>query len=210
MSDAGKWPSTHMTLLNRLRNPEDTQGWDDFWEIYSPLVYSFCRRRDMQHEDALDVRQNAMLALRRSLPNFDPAKGKFRGWFGQLIRREISKYKDKQIRDGRAVGGEFLPDNPAQSESEDWDSQFNGHVVQIALDRIKVEFGPVEWQVMQRVVLAGSKPRAVADDIGRDAAWISRVKYRLLQRLKTEVHFLAGGGMEDRLPDGGLEDSGVE
>jgi len=195
-NNAANWPSTHLTLIGRLREQDDAQGWAQFWEIYSPLVYRFCQRRSLQHDDALDVSQNAIVSLRRSLASFDPNKGKFRGWFGQLIRREIAKYKIRQFRDVQAGGGDHVPDDAIEAEDCDWDSDFNGHVVQVALDRIKPEFHPLEWVVMERVVLQGRKPRSIASEIDRDAPWISRVKYRLIQRLKAEVQFLANGGLE--------------
>ncbi len=185
-----------MTLLARLRSLDDGKDWAEFWRIYEPLIYRFCHRRYVQHEDALDVSQNAMLALRKSLPNFDPAKGKFRGWFGQLLRREIAKHRRKQDRDVQATGDGIVPEVIEKPEDADWDLEFNRHVVNAALSRIRVEFDPLEWVVMEQVVLAGRTPRSVAPEIGRDAAWISRVKYRLVQRLKSEVYFLANGGLE--------------
>ncbi|MEK6259249.1 MAG: sigma-70 family RNA polymerase sigma factor [Planctomycetota bacterium] len=196
MNNAANWPSTHLTLLARLRSLGNAEDWDEFWRIYSPLIYRFCQRRYLQHDDALDVSQNAMVALRKSLANFDPAKGKFRGWFGQLIRREIAKYKDKQDRDVQAIGGGVVPEIVQEAEDDDWDLEFNRHVVHTALSRIRVEFEPSEWEVMEQVVLAGRKPRDVAPEIGQDAAWISRAKYRLVQRLKSEVFFLANGSLE--------------
>lgn len=196
MQSAGNWPSTKVTLLDRLADPSDPASWDEFWEIYSPLVYRFCLKRSLQHEDALDVRQNAMVSVRRSIGNYDPAKGKFRGWLGQLIRHEIAKYVASTTRQGRAVGGGFEVGQELQVEDPEWDSEFNGHVVQVALDNIKADFDAIEWIVMKEVVLAGRRPRDVTEEIGRDAAWISRAKYRLMQRLKAEVHRMAEGGLE--------------
>lgn len=196
MGNAGNWPSTNVTLLHRLRDANDSEGWDEFWSIYSPLIYRFCLRRFVQHEDALDVRQNAMIALRSGLTTFDPAKGKFRGWFGMLIRREIAKHRERQARHGQAIGGEFDVGDRLEAEDTEWDAEFKAHIVEVALERIKPEFEPIELIVMEQVVLRNLKPRDLVAEIGRDAAWISRVKYRLIQRLKAEVQYLSDSGLD--------------
>jgi len=196
MSNSAGWPSTQMTLLSRLREPGDNNVWEEFSEIYAPLIYGYCRYRQLQHADALDVSQNALVALRCGLHNYDPAKGKFRGWFCQIIWAEIARFRRKQFQGGQAVGGDFELELAAGPESDLWEEQFKNHVVNTALTRLKAEIDPLEVVVLDEVVVKGRKPRNLVTEVGRDAAWISRAKYRLMSRLKELVYFYSEGGFE--------------
>lgn len=189
MKRVGEWPSTRLTLLNRLLNPEDNQSWKEFWDIYSELIYRFCRKRLLRHEDAIDVRQSAMLALQRGLKTFDPEIGRFRGWFGKLILCEIYKQRSKypeipQLQDD-------LSDKKSESDDAMWDREFATHIVGIAISRIQAEFTPLEWGVFSKVVLEGRKPAEVAAELACDPAWLYRAKYRVLKRLQAETAYLS-------------------
>ncbi|MDB5389289.1 MAG: rpoE 7 [Planctomycetaceae bacterium] len=193
MSRAGDWPSTHETLLERLRNPDDIQGWEEFWEIYSVVIYRFCRCRGLQEADARDVCQNAAIVLQRSLPRFqyDPVQGKFRSWLGTLVAREIGKYRHRQARDGTGVGGVGIVGQELLENDATWIAEFNSYILQVSLLRIEAEFDPLEWKAFRLVWIEGRKPRDVAAEVNRAPDWLSRVKFRILQRLKVEVQFLA-------------------
>lgn len=196
MSNSASWPSTQMTLLSRLRDLDDDAVWQEFTKTYSSLIYGYCRNRQLQHADALDVLQNALIALRNGLLNYDPAKGKFRGWFCQIIWAEIAKFRRKQFRAGRPVDQECDQEFPAAKEREAWEQQFREHAVQVALAHIRAELDSARAMVLEEVVVKGRKPRNLVAEVGHDAAWISRMKYALMLRLKELVHFYAEGGLE--------------
>lgn len=195
MNASGNWPSTHMTLIGRIADADDTEAWNEFWVTYSPLILRFCQRRQLQFEDAQDVCQNAIQSMRGSLATYDPNKGRFRYWFSQVIRREIIKHRKKQQKAGCGVGGDACFEENLDAEDLDWNEEFNKLIVNNALARIKAEFDDQEWMVMEQVVLRGRKPRDVVSEIGCDAPSISRMKYRLIKRLKEVVQFLADGDL---------------
>ncbi len=196
MDNSASWPSTQMTLLSRLRDLDDDAVWQEFAKTYSSLIYGYCRNRQLQHADALDVLQNALIALRNGLINYDPAKGKFRGWFCQIIWAEIAKFRRKHYRAGRPVDHEFDQEFSVAAESEVWEQQFREHAVQVALAHLRAEIDAVKVTVLEEVVVKGRKPRNLVAEIGQDAAWISRAKYDLMQRLKELVLFYAEGGLD--------------
>ncbi len=55
--------TTSPTLLIRLRDGDDFRAWELFVEIYSPVIFSYCRRRNLQDSDAADVCQEVFLTL---------------------------------------------------------------------------------------------------------------------------------------------------
>ena len=59
-SRSAKTPSTHATLLARLRTDTDAEAWTTFVDLYTPLVYRFCRGRNLQDADARDITQQVL------------------------------------------------------------------------------------------------------------------------------------------------------
>src|SRR5262245_4620111 len=44
MSENAAEGGTRPTLLRRIRDPRDVRSWNEFVNIYSPLVYGHCRK----------------------------------------------------------------------------------------------------------------------------------------------------------------------
>ena len=53
-------PPTAPSLLVRLRDADDGAAWNQFIEIYSPVVYRYARRRGLQDADAADLMQDVL------------------------------------------------------------------------------------------------------------------------------------------------------
>ena len=49
--------NTSSTLLARVRDAQDFEAWDQFLDIYTPMVRGFCSKRGLQAADAEDVSQ---------------------------------------------------------------------------------------------------------------------------------------------------------
>src|SRR5690348_6167769 len=77
--------TTSLTLLERLRTPDDPEAWSRFARLYTPLLYYWCRRTGLQEHDAADLVQDVFVTLVGKLPEFqyDPQKS-FRNWLRVL------------------------------------------------------------------------------------------------------------------------------
>ena len=73
--------TTPPSLLERLRQPADEKAWQEFVDLYSPLLYQWARRAGLQEHDAADLLQDVFAHLLRKLPEFEYDRHKsFRGW----------------------------------------------------------------------------------------------------------------------------------
>ncbi len=182
------WPNSLPTLIDLLKTDPHGPHWTEFWRIYSPVVYYFCQRRNLQHHDILDISQNALLQMRRSLHNFDFKKGRFRGWFAMIIRREISKFRNARLQDGKSIEvGQISEEVEIEDDRSDWDREFHLHAMEVAIARLKMELAPDDIVILEKVLVQGQKPSLIASDVGIEPASISRKKYKILQRLKEVV-----------------------
>src|SRR5206468_557044 len=86
--------TTSVSLLERLRTPGDTEAWNRFVTLYSPLLFECARRWGLQEQDAADLAQEVMMLLLRKLPDFSYDKGKsFRAWLRTVT---LNKWRECQ------------------------------------------------------------------------------------------------------------------
>jgi RNA polymerase sigma-70 factor (ECF subfamily) len=199
MSNQADWPSTHVSLIQRLREPRQSGDWELFVATYSPLLYRYCRRRGLQDADAHDVLQNVLVAVRRGIERFDydPERGKFRRWLGTIALHELVRCRRAAQKAGRPEETlAELPDPRADDESV-WDAEFNRYVFERALENIRPRFSDDTWRAFEQTWLRQRPVAEVAAELGQPAAWVYRARHRVVKRLKTEVYFLAA---DDVLP----------
>ena len=73
---------TSGTLMMRIQeDPADRGAWDEFVEIYQPMIRDWCLRWGSQPADAEDVAQQVLLKLLTAMKNYRRRAGSgFRGW----------------------------------------------------------------------------------------------------------------------------------
>jgi RNA polymerase sigma-70 factor, ECF subfamily len=188
-------PSTHVTLLARLRLNGDAEAWTTFVDLYTPLVYRFCRSRNLQDADSRDVTQQVLAIVHRSIGKFEynRERGRFRNWLGAVTAHEISRHQRKDRRPGKGVGEGWGDDMAALSSAAvdpNWAEEFNSYIFQLALSRIQPQFEPEVWQAFDLTWLGDVKPREAAAKIGKPPAWIYKARYKVIERLREELAFL--------------------
>jgi RNA polymerase sigma-70 factor (ECF subfamily) len=62
--------TTPITLLERLRRPNDQEAWTRFVRLYTPLLFYWGRRCGLQAQDAADLTQDVFTTLYQRLPEF--------------------------------------------------------------------------------------------------------------------------------------------
>src|SRR5271170_4723 len=79
---------TRQSLLTRLKNWNDEEGWKDFFETYWRLIYNAAMKAGLSDAEAQDVVQETVISVFKSTPNFayDKTLGSFKGWLLQLTR----------------------------------------------------------------------------------------------------------------------------
>ncbi|MCA9171807.1 MAG: sigma-70 family RNA polymerase sigma factor [Planctomycetales bacterium] len=198
-SDGRIWPTTPVALLAIARDAQSQAARCNLFEIYAPLIYRYARKRGVQAADAQDIMQNVFCRLEKALPHFiyDPARGRFRGWLGTVTYRELRHFQRRAANAG--VGHcvthpllEDIVDECAEDVEPEWVDEFNEHILRLALRRIRPEFDAETWRAFEAVWIDDLAPHQVAAQIQKKPAWIYKAKFRVLQRLKTEIVYLAG------------------
>jgi RNA polymerase sigma-70 factor (ECF subfamily) len=190
------WPSTRVLLLDRMAASPDNQAWREFTELYMPIVYRFCRRRNLQDADAEEVTQNVFANILRAMHDFqyDIGRGRFRSWLCTIVHREVLRHHAKDQRRVRAAGAGAgdAQCNATRSEFETaWCDVFYAGIYAAALQRVQPQFDSETWRAF---VLAWEEhvPSAeVAQILGKDVNWVYKAKFRVHKALQAVVLALA-------------------
>ncbi|CAN5163200.1 sigma-70 family RNA polymerase sigma factor [soil metagenome] len=185
--------NTRPSLLVRIRKVEDAEAWQTFVSLYAPLVFNYSRRRGVQDADATDLTQEVMKEVMKSIRAFDyqPEKGRFRDWFGTVVRRELGRFWEKQKRTGKPGSAETMAELPAGRVDTAWDEEAHAQILRVALARIRPHFEPVTWQAFTCTWLENRPAAETADALGLPIETVYVAKSRVLKRLEEEVLDLA-------------------
>lgn len=180
--------TTSPTLLERIRDHEDGHSWNQFCEVYSPMLYDYCRRKGLQPNDCSDVVQEVLIRVAKGIRSFDydRSKGRFRGWLSTIVHREISRFKTS------SPNKPSVEQQPEISSDEvSWGEYFQAYVMRVALERCQQHFSPETWLAFSRVWLNSESPKSVAAKMNRNLDFVYLSKSRVLGRLRLEVEMLA-------------------
>ncbi len=181
--------TTPITLLERLSNRWDQEAWARFVELYTPLIFDWCRRTGLQVADAADLTQDVFSKLLLELPEFSYNQEKsFRAWLRTLT---LNLWRDRQRRvSTRPLPGndKLLNDLPAHPPLAMEDKEYYQYLVNRALRCIQVDFQPKTWQAFWQHAILGVRAEDVAKDLGISVASVYCGKLRVLNRLRQELN----------------------
>lgn len=189
---------TPLSLLERLREHPDQEAWQRFLDLYTPMIEDWLRRYAVQFADIDDLVQDIMLVLMRELPNFrhNERDGAFRHWLRQItVHRSRDFWRAQQSRPAVLGGSDFAAmldqlADPSSDLSQQWDREYNRHIVTRLLAAVEPDFTPGTWQAFRRTVLDGIKPAGAAAELGLSVNAVLIAKSRVLSRLRTELRGL--------------------
>jgi RNA polymerase sigma-70 factor, ECF subfamily len=180
---------THPSLLLRVRNADDAAAWETFVRIYGPLIYSYCRRKNLQENDAADVAQEVLTRVSKAIRIFeyDPNKGRFRDWLGRITHNEIVRLLQAKGKNPQDIGEDNNVELVAGDSGSAWDDHFHAALLDAALKRIESEFEPETWRAFRAVWIETQSPTQAAAELGISVEKTYVAKSRVLKRLQAEL-----------------------
>ncbi len=188
-------PSTHASLLIRLRDPADGRAWAEFTELYGPLVLRLGRRRGLQEADAQDLAQEVFRAVARAIERYDPdpGRGSFRAWLSRIARNLTINLLAARRRQPQGTGDtdvhrllEERPD-PAGEDSAVFEAEYRRGLIAWAAARVRGEFSEAAWRAFWLAGVEGRPPREVAEALGITLGTVYQYKSRAVVRIRREI-----------------------
>ena len=181
---------TSLSLLNRLRNPEDREAWSRLLEVYSPLLSRWLQRFDVQPADAEDIIQDVLLTVVREIPSFEHSSrvGAFRSWLRTALVHQTQSFWRKRNKTQLLRFESQLRDLASETSglSQLWRSQHDRHVVAKLLERVRSRFEDQTWEAFQRQMFKDEQPEEIASSLGVSLSSVYVAKSRVLRTLRAE------------------------
>lgn len=200
-------PTRH-SLLNRLKDWGDQTSWQDFFDTYSRLIYSVAVKARLSDTEAQEVVQETVIAVARKIGEFkaDPAHGSFSAWLMRLTRWRIAdQFRKRQAgpapnpsgagetpalrSDETASTGpiERVPDPASLALDEVWHTEWEKHLMSAALERVKQQVSPRQFQMFDLHVLQNQSVQETARTLQASVASVYMAKHRVARLVKKEV-----------------------
>ncbi len=184
---------TRLSLLVRLTRTggADATAWREFVDIYTPLIYCWCRGHKLQDTDARDVTQQVLLKLSTVLPTFqyDPSKS-FRAWLTTLTHhawvdflssRQVSGSGNARI--WAALASVEAREDLMQKIDEEFDLEQLEQVMRVVQARVE----PDTWEAFRLTALEGRPAAEVARQLQKQVANIYVSRSNVQKMLQDEL-----------------------
>lgn len=184
--------TTRRSLLRRVRDLDDHDAWDQFYELYAPLLYRFARRQ-LSAADAEEVRDQCLELLARKMPEFryDPAAGRFKGWLYKVARSKIVDLH-RRGRDWTAKSEELqalVDDSPTPIQV--WEEQWRQEHLKYCLERAR-SFVPERSFVAFNMLMDDKSVPEVCAALSMNSNQVYKAKMAVLQRVRRILKTVGG------------------
>jgi RNA polymerase sigma-70 factor (ECF subfamily) len=190
-------------LLSRLRNWDDQQSWQRFFELYWKLIYSVARKAGLSDPEAQDVVQETIISVARHMPSFryDPELGSFKAWLMQLTRwRIMDELRKKQYESGgkrrpreQTLGSAVIEMHAGTSDGQLealWNEEWNQHMLETAISKVKKQVSAAQFQMFHLHVVKQMPAKDVAKRLKAKLAEVYFAKYKVGRLVQKQIKLL--------------------
>ncbi|PAY20115.1 hypothetical protein CKO51_07625 [Rhodopirellula sp. SM50] len=174
---------------------QDPQAWARFADLYTPMVYRWSRRANLQMAEARDLTVEVFRVVSTRLSTFTPTgvTGSFRAWLWEINRQVLRRHFERLQTE---------PGDQAESTADVWrcnvaemlrcdvppdEEEVRKGLVFRTLRMIRDDFEETTWQAFWRTTIENQSATDVGRDLAMTATAVRQAKYRVLCRMREEM-----------------------
>jgi len=193
--------ATRSTLLVRLKDLDNQQAWQEFFDVYWTLLFNFARRAGLNESDAEEVVMDTVETVARKIEDFEYNRqtGRFKSWLLTIVRFKLGdrfRKKKRQAEKGEVASldeiaeGQVM-DADAPELEKIWDAEWQKRMIDMALERVKQLVGHKQYQIFHCYVIQEQAAEDVAEFLEVSKAQVYVAKNRVGKIFEAELKLLA-------------------
>ena len=143
--------ATSPSLLLRIKNRKDVEAWQEFFDLYSPLLYAYARERGLSHDDAEDIRSSCYETIVQRIGDFEYDKSNtgFRAWLRTMVsRRVIDLFRKRKMPNAESSDLRQLDDGESTLD-EIWEKNWRLHHLRYCVSQVSKRVQPTTFEAFQ-------------------------------------------------------------
>jgi RNA polymerase sigma-70 factor (ECF subfamily) len=192
-----EFPETRDSLLVQVKDPGNQEAWEQFVQIYRPVILRIARAKGFQHADAQDLVQKVLVAVAGAIGRYERngTHTKFRHWLSRIARNAILNALTRQPRDAASGGSsviqllEALPDRDPATE-ELISLEYRREIFLQAARMVRSAVNDETWQLFERTVIEEQSIEETAKDFNKSVGAVYTARSRVMYRLREAVQKL--------------------
>jgi RNA polymerase sigma factor (sigma-70 family) len=191
---------TRDSLLSRLKDRDDHESWQDFFNTYWKLVYGVAVKAGLTDQEAQEVVQETVITVARRIPEFryDPEVCSFKTWLLNLTRWRIVDQLRKRKPDAafkrrqsegtaRTPTIERIADPGGMNLERVWDEEWEHYIFEAALERVKKQVSPEQFQIFALRVFKEWPVMKIARELEVSVGQVYLAKHRISALIRKQV-----------------------
>jgi RNA polymerase sigma factor (sigma-70 family) len=183
---------TRLSLIVRLKDRDDQAAWQEFVEIYRPVILRLAARRGMQHADAEDLAQQVLVSISKAIGRWEiaPKRARFRTWLHRVAENAILNALSRGAPDrARGEAGHPAVEHAAEDgpDSDLLRLEYRREVFRWAARQIRPEFQPATWKAFWLSAVEDRAPEEVARLLHKSVGAVYAARSRIMRRLHEKV-----------------------
>ncbi|MCP4887991.1 MAG: sigma-70 family RNA polymerase sigma factor [Planctomycetaceae bacterium] len=182
---------TRQTLIDRARDPNDSQAWDEFTDYYGSFIRMVLMQLHAPQDDLEDLSQTILVKLWQNLSTMELGRdhARFRTWLGTVIRNTFythcSQTASRKRRDTNAAVANDVPPDIEDIIENEW----RKHIITLVIERLNASFSGKAMDVFT-MTLDGKPVDDIASalELTKDSVYVLR--NRVQSRFRKEARQL--------------------
>lgn len=187
-------PETRNSLLLQIKSQENKEAWEEFVELYRPVVYGVAISRGLQHADALDLVQTVFVSVANSISNWEKSneQSRFRNWLLRVAKNATINAVTRRPPD-QAIGGDGFPQEEVQPLRQDFpseqelDLEYQRQIYVRAAEHVRTRVAEDNWTAFKLTAIDGVSIEQASQELGKTVGAIYAARSRIMKQLSNFI-----------------------